>query len=350
VMSCFIRYGVQSLWRRQPQRDAACSKARATRFGLAALIPGLLVLGASCQSPSPSYFRELKIDSRLHLILTGGINLPHFQEPEVGSYYAPFHGAFVTSVDHREKKPGSVARERSLYLETGQDQVLDRTVKTDEILRGPFGTVDAVKECFYTRPIQSGFGSVSVEFNGNDTEHELPSEVPSPTEALPAMTSLSLVRIFRTSPEYLIVSANYERDGSLGSLNVGGAKDGHPGGTGPFGTAMFRTGDPNVDDLARREFVPSLTKYGISAHIDVEKYLFSRQMPLPTVALNQEKNVMYVFYGFGKLIRQDELKDGAIVASRWLQPSVTEEEKQTLNPLCDARFRQQQAMGLPTVQ
>jgi hypothetical protein len=30
----------------------------------------------------------------------------------------------VTSVDHREKKPGSVARERSLYLETGQDQVL----------------------------------------------------------------------------------------------------------------------------------------------------------------------------------------------------------------------------------
>ena len=77
MMSCFIRYGVQSLWRRQPQRDAACSKARATRFGLAALIPGLLVLGASCQSPSPSYFRELKIDSSLHLILTGGI----FQEP-----------------------------------------------------------------------------------------------------------------------------------------------------------------------------------------------------------------------------------------------------------------------------
>jgi hypothetical protein len=107
------------------------------------------------------YFRELKIDSGLHLILTGGINLPNFQEPDVGSYYAPFHGAYVTSVDHREKKPGAVARERSLYLETGQDQVLDRTVKTDEILRGPFGTVNAVRECFYTRPIQSGFGSVS---------------------------------------------------------------------------------------------------------------------------------------------------------------------------------------------
>lgn len=124
-------------------------------------------------------------------------------------------------MDHFERKPGAVARERSLYLETGQDQVLDRTVKTDEILSGPFGTVDAVKECFYTRPIENGFGSVAVEFNGNDKEHELPSEVPSPTVGLPPLTSLSLVRIFRTSPEYVIVSANYERDGSLGSLNFG---------------------------------------------------------------------------------------------------------------------------------
>jgi hypothetical protein len=341
---------VQFLWRGQPRRDAACGHAGVKRFGLAALILNLLLLDAPCQSPSPYYFRELKIDSGLHLILTGGINLPNFKEPDVGSYYAPFHGAFLTSVDHREKKPGAVARERSLYLETNQDQVLDRTVKTDEILRGPFGALNAERQCFYTRPIQSGYGSVSVEFNGNDTEHELPSEVSSPTEGLPALTSLSLVRIFRTSPEYVIVSANYERDGSLGSLNFAAAKNGYPAGNGPFGTAMYRTGDPQVDDLQRKELAPSLTKYGIPTHIDVEKYLLSRQMPLPAVALDQEKNVMNEFYGFGKFIRQDELKDSAIVASRWLQPSVTEEEKQTLNPLCDARFRQQQAIGLPTVE
>ena len=296
------------------------------------------------------YFRELKIDSGLHLILTGGINLPNFQEPNVGSYYAPFHGAWTTSVDHFERKAGAAARERSLYLETGQDQVLDRTVKTDEILRGPFGTVDAVKECFYTRPIENGFGSVSVEFNGNDKEHELPSVVTSPAEGLPPLTSLSLVRIFRTSPEYVIVSANYERDGSLGSLNFGSAKDGHPGGTGPSGTAIYRTPDPQVNEIVRKGLDPELTKYGIPAHIDVQRYLLSRQMPLPAVALDQEKNVMNEFYGFGKFIRQDELKDGAIVASRWLQPSVTEEEKETLNPLCDARFRQQQTIGLPTVE
>jgi hypothetical protein len=99
--------------------------------GTAILAQQSATSSAARNAPSTYYFRELKIDSGLHLILTGGINLPNFQEPEVGSYYAPFYGAFGTSVDHREKKPGAIARERSLYLETGQDQVLDRTVKTD---------------------------------------------------------------------------------------------------------------------------------------------------------------------------------------------------------------------------
>ena len=343
VIPSFIRYGVQSLSRAQPKRDAACGHAGVKRFGLAVLIISLLSLDA-CRSPY--YFKELKIDSGLHLILTGG----GFQEPDVGSYYAPFYGAYTTQVDHREKKLGAVARERSLYLETGQDQVLDRTVKTDEILRGPFGAINAEKECYYTRPIRSGFSSVSVEFNGNDKEHELPSEISSPTKDLPALTSLSLVRIYRTSPEYVIVSANYERDGSLGSLNFGAAENGNPVRTDPIGTSVYRTPDPQVNEIERKEMAPELAKYGIPTHIDVQKYLLSRHMQLPAVALDQEKNVMNEFYGFGKLIRQDELKDGAIVASRWLQPSVTEEEKETLNPLCDARFRQQQAIGLPTVE
>lgn len=341
MIPSFIRDGVQSLSRRY----AASGHAGVKRFGRVAPMPGLLLLVA-CQSPSPYYFRELKIDSGLHLIVTGG----SFQEPNAGSYYFRFRAPDVTSVDHRDKKPGAVARERLLYLETGRDQVLDRTVKTDEILRGPFGTINAVRECYYTRPIRSGFGSVSVEFNGNDTEHELPSEISTPPEGLPALTSLSLVRIFRTSPEYVIVSASYERDGSLGSVNFGDAKNGSPVRTDPLGTRVYRSPDPQVNESARKEVAPLLTKYGIPTHIDIEKYLLSRQLQLPPVAFDQEKNVMNEFYGFGKFIRQDELKEGAIIASRWLQPSATEEEKETLNPLCDARFRQQQAMGLPTVE
>jgi hypothetical protein len=350
VIPSNVRYGVRFLWGRQTQCNAASGNGMMARLGLAAPIPCFLILAASCQSSGPYYFRELKIDSGMHLSLTDGVNLPSFQEPKVGSYYAPFYGAFVTSVDHREKKPGAVARERSLYLETGKDQVLDRTVKTDEILKGPYGTVDLQRECFYTRPIQNGSGSVSVEFGYNNPDPELPSEVPSVWEGLPPLTSLSMVRIFRTSPGYVIVSANYERDGSLGSVNFGTSQNGNPTRTGPFGTSMYRTGDPKVDAIQAVELGPSLATYGIPTHIDVQKYLLLRKMPLPAVAFVQEENVMHEIYGFGKLIRQDQLKEGSIVASRWLQPSVTKEEKETLNTLCDARFLQQQAIGLRTVE
>jgi hypothetical protein len=59
---------------------------------------------------------------------------------------------------------------------------------------------------------------------------------------------------------------------------------------------------------------------------------------------------MHEFYEFGKFIRQNELRDGVIVASHWLQPSETQEERSGLNTLCNARFRKQQAAGLPTVE
>jgi hypothetical protein len=290
---------------------------------------------SSCQSPY--YYRELKIDSNLHLILIGG--MAGFRAPDADSYYAPFYGAHITSVDHFENKPGAIERERSLYLETDQHQVLDRTVKDDEILRGPFGAVNAVRECFYTRPIKNGPGYISVEFNANDVQHELPAAVSSQPESLPALSSISLIRIFRTDPGYVIVSASYERDGSLGSLNFGYSDQ-----TARSWTAVYRPTDPLP------ELGPLLTKFGIPTRIDIEKYLRTRRMLLPDVALSQEKNVMNEFYGFGKFIRQDELENGTIVASRWLQPSETGEEKDILNALCDARFRQQQALGLSTVE
>lgn len=112
---------------------------------------------------------------------------------------------------------------------------------------------------------------------------------------------------------------------------------------------MYRTPDPQVNDIQRRELAPTLATYGIPANIPVEKYLRSRALSLPAASLHQERDILNEYYGFGKFIRQDELTDGAIVASRWLQPSETKEEKDTLNTLCDARFRKQQALGLPTV-
>jgi hypothetical protein len=238
-----------------------------------------------------------------------------------------------------EKKPGATQAERLLYLETNTNQVLDRIVKEDEILTGPFGTVYVEKTCFFNRPVASNFSHVTVMVGSNKdlSRPEIPIQLPAGTKDMPPLTSLSLVRVFQNDAGFVVVSANYESSGGLGSLNIGETKDGYliPGSD----STSFRVDSKN----------PLVEKYGIPLRIDVQQYLNSRRLSLPNVALRQEITIVNQHFGFDKLIRQDQLEDSAVVSSRYLRPSVTKEEE-TLAFDCDSRFRQQQAMSLPTVQ
>jgi len=306
---------------------------------LVVLISALCLISVCCR-PTSFYSTGLKIDPNLHLIPAGPVSA----EPNTDSYYFFFHSATgLTSVDHFDRKPGAAESERLLFMETDHNEVLDRTVKEDEILKGRFGTVYAEKTCFYTRPI-TDFSYVSVQSYWNQLDHEIPSELPRPPESLPPLTSLSLVRIFRADPEYLVVAANYEPNGGLGSLHIDGARDGDR----VHSNFVPAEQDSFVQRIPKDRGSVALKKYGIPAYIDVQEYVRSRRLSLAPTNLPQEMTVLNQHYGYNEVIRQDELKDGAVVSSRFLQPSVTVEES-SLDPLCESRFRQQKAMGLPTV-
>jgi len=77
--------------------------------------------------------------------------------------------------------------------------------------------------------------------------------------------------------------------------------------------------------------------YGISGRIDIQRYLRSRQLTIPPGTFPDVANLLIQFYGYDKIIRQDELSHGVPIASRFLQPSITQEEK-ILNPVCDRIF------------
>jgi hypothetical protein len=290
-------------------------------------------MGTACEL-SNFNVREMHIDAGLHLIPVGPRWLGEPSDP--GSYYFFFHTATgFTTVNHFEQRPGKSSAVRLLYLETNTKQVLDRTVKTDLILSGAFGNVYIQKECFYASPIQRGYSSVSVESYFRSSIDVMPAEVASP-QNLPPLTSVSLVRVLRAAPEFVVVSANYEVSGALVSVNVSQAKGGD---WGSGATHM-------VQVEGRSDY---LQQYGIPVSMDVPGYARSQRFPLPAVALPQELNAVVQSYGYDKLIRVDVLKDGTVESTRFLQPEVTKEEEQ-LNPLCEARFRQQLALGLPTVE
>lgn len=311
------------------------------KLGSIGLISVLLLTGVS-SGPIAFYSTRLEIDPHLHLIPTGPVSVS--TEPNTRDYYFFFHSANGSiSADHFYRKPGAVKRERLLFLETDHNQVLDRTEKSDEILRGPWGTIFAEKTCFYTRSV-TDYSSVSVHSDFRQFDHEIPAE-PGPPEKLPPLTSVSLVRIFRADPEYLVVAANYESDGELDSLHIDGAKGGdlvHSSFV-PAAQASF------VRRIPKDRGSDALERYGVPDQFDIQDYLRSSRLSLPPSALPEEIDVAALIYGYDRVIRRDELKNGAIISSRFLEPSFTDEEK-ILDPVCDSRFRQQKAIGLPTVE
>src|SRR5580692_11494473 len=102
------------------------------KIGLAALVSASFLFETSCE-PTNFNVKEMKIDSDLHLLPVGDRRL---RDPGEGSYYSFFYTATgLTTVDHFETNPRTGVSEQLIYLEAGRNQVLDRTVKTEQILK-----------------------------------------------------------------------------------------------------------------------------------------------------------------------------------------------------------------------
>jgi hypothetical protein len=304
-----------------------------------ALLTGFSALALSCAACGPSnYFvKNLKIDAAQHLIPVGAKSLDH---PNDGSYYMFFHTATqLTTVNHLAWQTRRDDVRQLLYLETNQNKLLDRTVKADEILTGPFGAVIAEKTCFYNRAVETSPPSIKVliQSDNPDIGREIPDEVPEAPKDPSSLTSIAVVRFFNADPEVIFAAGNYEASGVLGSIHQGRGRKGDLQG----GSSITFPLAPDFRELQEQ--------YGLSPRIDVNSYLQSKRIPLAKTAFTEERSIAILVYGFGKFIRQDSLVNGSVVSSRYLRPVVTEEER-ILGPECDQRLRQQQAAGGPTVQ
>ena len=291
-------------------------------------------LGSAC-GPTNYYVREMKIDAEQHLIPVGSKSLSH---PAADSYYMFFHTATkLTIVNHFAKQAGSADVRELLYLEADQDR-LERTVRTDEIVTGPFGAVVAEKTCFYNRPIENYLSSVKVLIQSANPEigREIPDPISEAPTHVPPLTSAAIVRLFNADSELVFGSGNYDADGTLGSINHGHIvnADLKPGSS----TVLPRA--PDFSEIRQAS--------GLPPRFEIEDYLHSKRMPLLGSSSSKEPTFVILVYGFGKLIRLDSLDNGVVISSRYLRPVATEEEK-ILGPECDEHLQRQQSTGRSTV-
>jgi len=282
----------------------------------------------------------MTVGSDLHVTTSGTM----FSDPTEGDYYFYAHDPKTPSISHFQRKHGDLSR--LLFMELDGNQNMVRSVKHDVIMYDKdYGYVYADKLCFYKTDGTALPSSIEVGSFFNTLEEDVPATLPVPPSVMPALSAVSLVRMFHPDPEYIVVSANYGADGEIGSLHVDKSK----GGVWVSGTDDMIPADRSPDGMKAAGLKPDLLeKYGIPTHIDVAAFLRDKHIDLPPVTIVQGRIVMNLHYGWDKLIQQIEIAHDDATTTTYFQPSVTPEEE-TLNPLCDAKLAQQQAAGEPTM-
>lgn len=304
----------------------------------------LIVIASSCAGCGPRtnfFVHGMKIDAKQNLIPVGS---RMWQHPDTGSYYMFFYTAtHLTIVNDFAPQEGTPDVRQLLYLEASHD-VLERTVKDDQVITGPFGAIVVEKDCRYNHPVATYWSSIQVLLQSShpDIGREIPDAVPAVPADLPPLTSISIVRIFRGGPQFIFGSGNYEADGTLSSIQHGKIMNGD------LQSVAITMAGPHYN-LSPQGFNEIRQTAGLPPRVEVENYLRLKRLPLPVISDPEERTLVVLVYGFGQLVRQDSLVNGVVTSSGYLRPVVTEEER-TLGPECDARFREQQSAGIPTVQ
>jgi hypothetical protein len=317
----------------QEERPAAPVEMRSAKTAL--LIAVLVVLSA-CKLLGPTNYWvtgiQISRDGRVSPVGTRSV-----LEIRPGPNYYFFHAAELTSVEHVDKGPGESDVHLLLALGTTRDGRLDTTVKKDMLLTGDFATIYAEKTCFYNSPMQRGYSSVKISFfsNGYAQAYDKPTVFPGAPEVVPPLSSVSLVRVIHNEADYTLVSADYEATGELRAFHVARAHDGN----------IY----PATDEVSYppNSLDPRVEKYGIPSILKIDSDSSLPRLQLPSVRESEVSTWLIRFHDFGKLIHQQQLREGQPLSSRWLQPSVTEEEH-IIGPECDSRFHQQLSVGLPT--
>lgn len=282
----------------------------------------MLLVGISCQiscTKRTANFGKMEIDPiTMKLRLRNELPGP---APPASDYYFRFpisDGRYT--IDHFGT--GGKIRYNAFFV--GADDTIYTKTKYQVLLSGPFGTVYAESTYFYppfykAQPTQL-FSVLYMNALGCEP-FQLVSALPA-SDTL-RLSAISVIRIFRAPPEFLVVSANYAPDGHLESLHVNGSKGGdwvHSNeihGLYPDFEVATMIGDRPI---TRKHF-------GISAAFPVERYHRDPSDVFQQVELKSALDVVNFHYERNLWVRQDSFLPEGTAQTRYLTYVNTSEDR-----------------------
>jgi hypothetical protein len=205
--------------------------------------------------------------------------------------------------------------------------------KRQVLMQGPFGTVFADSTYYYGKQYHSAPTDFHVELYFNEGSHE-PAEPIGITKHVGVLSAISMIRVFRAPPEFLVVCATYDAAGRMLVLSVNGSENGnwvHP--------SEIRTPYPDVDFGTIYEDRPKMREYfGLPETFPIADYLKTPQNEAQKAPLLVYSDAVNLHYQRNRYVRQDIFGVDGSHTTEFFSYTVTPEDRQ-LEPIDDrAKF------------
>jgi hypothetical protein len=262
-------------------------------------ITHLLSKDADKQSKTPKgFYRTMQIDPQSLLVTFSDLLPDHCTT--CGPFYWPFTGhTGAYSVDHYDGKQPYPHRVRySAFAVSAENRLWSRT-KRQELLHGAFGTVYAQTQFYYGNTLGYEGIKFSVSLYANEAEHEPPQIITALPETQLELSAITLVRVFRSPPEYIVLTAQYSPDGYLDFLSVDGAKDGNWA-----HNSVLQSLDDSLG-LGLGELTKNQIRFGFPERFPVADYLRKAEPGWKAAAVPSTLDVVNLHYERNRWVRQD---------------------------------------------
>jgi hypothetical protein len=159
-----------------------------------------------------------------------------------------------------------------------------------------------------------------VHLYANNPEHEpaqIVAELPKPT---PPLGAISIVRVFRSHPEFLTITAVYDAADKYRTGNAYWSQGGE---------WLAGVGEELSKENAALHSSTSagLEKYGLPATFPIADYLENSTWAWKDIGQPNVANVIHFHYDYNRWVRQDQYDSAGKLTTRYLTYVVTPEDR-----------------------
>jgi hypothetical protein len=276
-----------------------------------------LGMTSSTSQPVTENFQTIKIDSAtLAMELDGPLPLV---PPPDHDFYQRFRGNTI-SVVHLGPNGSTIA-----YNAFDVDRVgkLITRGKTQVLSQGPYGTVFAQSTYYYAGQYNHQPTDFHAELYFNEGSYE-PAQQVEMINDVGALSAISVVRVFKAAPGYLVACATYDAAGRLLVISINGSKNGNWVHSNDV-LALY----PGLDVGTIYEDRPKTRQYfGLPENFPLSDYLKAPHNIGERTELASFSDAVNLHYQRNRHVRQDVFNPDGSHKSHFLTYTITPEDRQ----------------------